>query len=394
VYNRALRSDLPTVAEVLDAGGYLTIGVNTNVQTSRPFGFDHGFDHYIDVSRPLSVLTSSVACRARGLGLSELCRRWSAVSPDYPYLTGDRVVEIFRAIADRLEGSPRPFFLWLHFMDPHVPYRAHDGSGRSMGYDDIERLLAGSDGASLAARETGEMYDAAVAFADRCVGDVVARLDASESLAGTAILVTSDHGEELVERWRAEPDRPEPLRYYYRGYGHGHTMYDELLRVPMILRLPERRHAGTRVSSVVAHVDVTPTLLALAGVTSDNPRYRPEGADLVAILDSANAPERPVRSEATLYGPEAKALTSSGRKIIARFADDARERYDLAADPTEQDDLGAAGRPPFESLERELDRWLATLPPEPGPGTAAESGAPSIDDEQLRQQLESLGYIQ
>ncbi|HET9063373.1 MAG TPA: sulfatase, partial [Candidatus Binatia bacterium] len=394
LYNRPLRADLPTVAEILDAGGYLTIGVNTNVQTSRLFGFDHGFDHYIDVSRPLSVLTDSVACRARGLGLSKLCRRWSAVSPDYPYLTGDRVLEIFHAVAERLENSSGPFFLWLHLMDPHVPYRAHDGSDRSMGYDDIERLLAGADGAVDATRETGAMYDAAVAFADRCVGELLARLDGSDSLVKTAVVVTSDHGEELLERWRAERDRPDPLRYYYRGYGHGHTMYDELLRVPMILRLPDRRYAGARVSSAVGHIDVAPTLLGLAGIASDNPRYRPEGIDLASLLGSAGASTRAMRSEATLYGAEVKALAAAGRKIIARFADGERERYDLETDPQERRDTGAAERPAFESLESELDRWLSSLPPEPDPRSANETGGPSIDDAQVRQQLEALGYIQ
>ena len=63
IYNRALRPELPTLAALLDAGGYLTVAINTNVQTSMTFGFDRGFDHFIDVSRPLSVLTASVACR-------------------------------------------------------------------------------------------------------------------------------------------------------------------------------------------------------------------------------------------------------------------------------------------------------------------------------------------
>ena len=394
LYNRPLRSDLPTVAEILDAGGYLTIGVNTNVQTSRPFGFDHGFDHFIDVSRPLSVLTSSIACRARGLGLAKLCGRWSVVSPDYPYLTGDRVIEIFDLLAARLERSPRPFFLWLHLMDPHVPYRAHDGSNESMGYDDIERLLAADGGAAVAAQAASEMYDAAVAFTDRCVGAVLARLDGSESLARAAVLLTSDHGEELLERWRAPSDRPAPLPYYFRGYGHGHTMYDELLRVPMILRLPDRRQAGVRVPFPVGHIDVAPTLLGLAAVTSDNPRYRPEGIDLVPLIGSDGDAQRLMRSEATLYGSEVKALTRGEQKIVSRFADGERERYDLGNDPRERKDADAGGRGEFSPLERDLDAWLAIVPPEPDASSAGQAGAPSIEDEQLRQQLESLGYIQ
>jgi arylsulfatase A-like enzyme len=394
LYNRPLRSDLPTVAEILDTGGYLTIGINTNVQTSRPFGFDHGFEHYIDVSRPFSMLTSSIACRAPGLGLSELCNRLSAVSADYPYLAGDRVLAIFHRVADRLDGGQRPFFLWLHLMDPHVPYRAHDGSGASMGYDDIERLLAGEDGAAGAARAAGQMYDAAVAFADRCVGEVLARIEGSESLARTAVLVTSDHGEELVERWRTASERPEALRYYYRGYGHGHTMYEELLRVPLILRLPDRRDAGLRVASPVGHIDVTPTLLALAGVTPWNPRYRPEGKELVSTVRSGGDTERFMRSEATLYGNEVKALAAGRKKLVVRFADDRRERYDLAKDPGERADIEDSGRTGFAELERDLDGWLESVPPAADLASGEHAGAPSIEDAELRRQLEALGYVQ
>jgi arylsulfatase A-like enzyme len=238
------------------------------------------------------------------------------------------------------------------------------------------------------------MYDAAVAFADRCVGQLLARLDGSQFLARTAVLVTSDHGEELLERWRAESARPDPLRYYYRGYGHGHTMYDELLRVPMIVRLPDHRHAGLRVSSAVGHIDVAPTLLALADITSDNARYRPEGIDLTSLFGPVGDAGRAMRSEATLYGAEVKALAAGDRKIVSRFADGERERYDLAADPQERRDAGTTQRPAFESLESALDRWLASLPPEPDPRSASETGAASIDDQQLRQQLEALGYIQ
>jgi arylsulfatase A-like enzyme len=238
------------------------------------------------------------------------------------------------------------------------------------------------------------MYDAAVAFVDRCIGEVIARLDGSPSLANTAILLTSDHGEELVERWRAAAERPAPLQYYYRGYGHGHTMYEELLRVPMILRLPDGRYAGVRIASPVGHIDVAPTLLALASVASDNPRYKPEGIDLVSLVGPHGEAVRSIRAEATLYGNEVKAMAAGTQKIVTRFADGERERYDLAGDPLESRSAGDDGRAAFAGLERELDAWLAGIAPEPDASSGEAAGAASIDDAQLRQQLEALGYVQ
>jgi arylsulfatase A-like enzyme len=216
LYNRPLRSDLPTLAEMLDAGGYLTVAINTNVQTSKPFGFDHGFDHFIDVSRPLSVLTSSVDCRLPRLGLSKHCSRFSSVSADYPYLIGERVLAIFTSLADRLERSPRPFLLWLHFMIRTSP-TVHTTATARARYDDTSDARRRRWGRSHA-EQVGEMYDAAVAYVDGCVGRVLIAWTAPRPVDGGA--VTSDHGEEI--RALARHPRPGGLEYYYRGYGHGH----------------------------------------------------------------------------------------------------------------------------------------------------------------------------
>ena len=137
------------------------------------------------------------------------------------------------------------------------------------------------------------MYDAAVAFADRCVGDVLARLDASQPLARTAVLVTSDHGEELLERWRPAADRPAPLPYYYRGYGHGHTMYDEVIHVPLLVKRPKSALAGERRDELVSLIDVAPTILELVDVdVPDDVRGR--------SLFAERSWERPIFTERTL----------------------------------------------------------------------------------------------
>ncbi len=399
IYNRPLRSDLATLAELLQGAGYTTVAINTNVQTSMTFGFDRGFDHFIDVSRPLSMMTSSLLCRWPLLGLETACERASSVLVEYPYVPADEVERIAAAATARLEAGTEPFFLWVHLMDPHVPYDPRDGSGKTVGYAEIERALARPDGANAARALVEPAYAGAVTFADEHARRIIERIDAASGRAPAVVLVTSDHGEEVLERWRPKNERGPGLELYHRGYGHGHTMYEEVLRVPLILRLPRGKDAGRRVETPVMHVDIAPTLLALAGVTSDLPRFAPAGRDIVPLVEkpesaagSTSEAVRVIRSEATLYGAEVKQIREGSDKIIERAADDAEERYDLARDPGETHDLASDAPPRFGALARVLDDWLASLPPEPAaplPGSDITSG-----DADLGKQLEALGYIE
>lgn len=399
IYNRPLRADLPTLAELLDGAGYTTVAINTNVQTSMTFGFQRGFDHFIDVSRPLSMLTSSMLCRWPPLRLEAACARISSVAVEYPYLLGDEIERIASAATARLEAGTSPFFLWVHLMDPHVPYDPHDGSGNTVGYDEIQRALAKPDGAKAARALVEPAYAGAVGFADEQARLIVERVDAAQGRARAVVLVTSDHGEEILERWRPNDERGPGLDLYYRGYGHGHTMYEEVLRVPLILRLPDGRHAGSRVRAPVTHVDIAPTLLTLAGVTTDASRFAPAGQDLVALVESPDGGAagkitagRGIRSEATLYGAEVKQLRQGSDKIIERTADSVRERYDLAEDPGETRDLSSDAPPRFRALERVLSDWLASLPPEPvAPDPTSDVTRGDVD---LGKRLEALGYME
>lgn len=395
LYNRPLRSDLPTLAELLDAAGYLTVAINTNIQTSKPFGFDHGFDVFLDVSRPLSALTASLPCRYEPLALGRLCRRFSVVSAEYPYLTAERVYAIFERLAPKLEAVSAPYFLWIHWMDPHVPYRAHDGTGAKLGYDEIEAMLRDDGSAVRAGAEIERYYDRAISYVDGYVGMAIDRLSRTARRSAPLVLVTSDHGEEIVERWRPAESRPSGLGYYHRGYGHGHTLYDELLRVPLIVRFPDGAGAGTRVEEPVAHVDVMPTLLAAAGVAPTHARYRPEGIDLREALGGNHASLRTLRSEQTLYGAEVKQITRGSSKVLERSADGVRERYDLGADPGERAPIAEALSEEFTELEQALEGWIASVPPEPASDADEDEATRTIEaDNALRRQLEALGYVQ
>jgi arylsulfatase A-like enzyme len=168
-------------------------------------------------------------------------------------------------------------------------------------------------------------------------------------------------------------------------------MHEELLHVPLLLRFPNRLHAGQRHSPAVQHTDLLPTLAAIAGIPADI-GVNGQGRDLAGAIDESSATEssRVLFAEHSLYGPELKQARSGELKIILRTDDGSSAAYDLESDPGE---LRGSPKENFaggNELNAELTRWMETLPRDPdtsgaAPGQAAEAG--------LRRSLEALGYL-
>jgi arylsulfatase A-like enzyme/thioredoxin-like negative regulator of GroEL len=239
-----------------------------------------------------------------------------------------------------------PFFAWVHLYDPHAPYAPPP---------------------SFAARFPSSPYDGEIAYADSCFARLLAGVDA----ANTAVLLAGDHGESLGEHGEE---------------GHGVFVYDATVRVPLLLRLPGRRLAGTRIRTQVRLADVAPTLRGLAGLAA----AESDGEDLAPLLTpspGAAAADRPAFSEAdyatfVLGWSPMRALRAGGRKYIEAPR---RELYDLRADPGERENAYARDG----EAARELARQLAVIAAKK-PLAAATSSA--VDPEAARR-LASLGYI-
>jgi arylsulfatase len=388
--SHALAPGLATLPAVFAEAGYLTVGVNNNVQTSARFGFAQGFKTWIDVSQPLHAADSSLLCRsARALFEISACPLAGSAAGEYPYLPADRLTPVLMELVSRIENSDAPVFLWLHYMDPHVPYNFHDGRSRPLDYDRIREGLAKDAGAIRARLESA--YDAEIEFMDRHLRIVLDRIDASPRLQAAVIAFTSDHGEELVERWQPEKRREAGRWYEARGYGHGHTLHEELLHVPLTIRLPQKARAGERVSLVAQHTDILATLTAIAGIAPGDT----EGRNLANLLPNAeSAKEEPVLfAERSLYGPELKAARKGPLKLILRTQDESRRLYDLDTDPGELRSTPSDRTPGGETLEKALGQWMATLPAEES-GRTPEESASDPGDAGLRRQLEALGYLE
>lgn len=226
-HSDVLPEDATTLAEAFRQAGYATAAFVKNAQLRRGLGFEQGFDEYVDE-----------AGDAREI-------RWRA-----------------RDWLDDHDGE-QPFFLYLHFLDAHWPYPVPDEYATRWTGAEEAKLFRGKDWRGLrAAINDGErglssserdgligLYDGALRFIDDQLALLLADVERRGLAEDTVVCVISDHGEEFLEHGRI---------------GHGHGLYEGLLRVPWILHVPGE--AARRVTNAVSLTDVFPTLLSAARV--------------------------------------------------------------------------------------------------------------------------------
>lgn len=328
-----LPRSIPTLPETLRAAGYLTAAVTEDFILSRGMGFARGFHAYRENRTPAGA-TPGLARETLKRGLE-----WIA------------------------SARREPFFLFLHTYQVHKPYRPPPG------YVGLVRDGVTADGASDEVN-----YDAEIRFADRLLGRFVARLRRDGVLDRTLLVVTGDHGDEFGE---------------HGGEGHAKTLYDEVMRVPLVVRGPGIP-PGLRVGARVGLADVTPTVLELAGVTV--PRDL-DGRSLVPAFRGEALPPRAIVAEvrgqlANARAPvNLRAVWLGDRKVIHDVTASRWHAYDLTADPREEHDLGE-GVPEVTAARPVLARYDA-LGLGPNERPAAETPTP----ENL-EKLRALGYVE
>ena len=323
VLRTPMRRDVPTLAGLLGTHGLRTHAVVTNPFLTARYGIDRGFCTFENVSMESEA--------ARALGQTTLLRLARAFAAGW--LPSDRAREI-RARAERWldRHGNRPFFLWLHFLDPHAPYGDRDGASTSLVLDLMAFQHAGATGTpfrGVALARAGEyrpgpeerrriraLYREDVDSVDREVGALLDWMDARGLTPRTAIVLTADHGEEFWD---------------HGGLEHGRTLYEEVLRVPLVVAAQGQKPA-TR-GDLTTVLDVAPTLLALAGT---DPHGHP-GADL---LDPRAAGTRVLPLGQTLFGEDWSGCRAASWKY-ARSESGEERVYDLDQDPGERRNVAA-----------------------------------------------------
>jgi arylsulfatase A-like enzyme len=324
---------VPTLATLLQGVGYRTEAYTGGGNVDGELGFARGFDVYEDVT---------------GAG------------PMF-----ERASRALRKLAARSAGAP-PFLLFLHTYEIHDPYAppaeyagrfvdpSYTGSVISSREDDVQRLR--------------DLYDAGIALTDEHLGRFLALLDELGIEGNTIVCLMSDHGEEFFE---------------HGGFLH-ETVFQEVLRVPLILRLPGGpAAAGTRVARTVRLVDLTPTLLDHLRLPV--PEHM-QGVSLLGAMEGETGGELPVLSQ--WLAPDRHALRAGDWKYLR--SDGVARLFDLAADPGETRDLG-------ERMPARLAELAAQLEQLRGESAALAKRLASGRDVELdprtREELEALGYL-
>jgi arylsulfatase A-like enzyme len=374
----ALSPDVPTLAERLARAGYATASLHANAYAGRISGLDRGF----------------------------------AVSELLPYVEGREVDAWLDVVGDR------PFFLYVHNVEPHDAYIAPPEVVRRFGRVSaserarVNRLLGryrrltrvdfeagrapgttdntASQRAAIArlralARPHAALYDGDVNLADQRLGSIVDVLKRRGVWDSALFVLVSDHGEEFGE---------------HGGLQHDQSLYEELVRVPLVLRLPRGEAAGKRVSEVVSLVDVAPTILDLVGLPAEGTR----GRSLLPLVDGASRGEevgevvsvrinrkkffRPFREQ---RGDLNVAVRDGSWKGVWNAELDRFELFDLASDPGERRDLSVEQPERARAMAEDARSWLAACRAR---GEKARPHPAGELDQAERQRLRALGYVQ
>ncbi len=357
------REEPQTLTEVLHDAGYRTAAVITNGQLVHEAAADQGFDFFYNCKL-------DAAPELPTLGLSLLLR---PPRDRYDYERADYVAKIAKRVIPRI--TDRPLLLWLHYMDPHYPYDPPGLAPAHQVHDDKADVIA-----RLAVRSGPEMqrfidaYRAEVEFCDRWLNSVVRTLQQSGLWEDSIIVFWSDHGEEFWE---------------HGSWEHSHTLFNELLHVPLLIHLPGQSDQRV-ITAPVSLLDVMPTLLDL--VECAGPQMR--GRSLAPLLtEGGRVPaEFRIFLEVCAWGTIRKGLMTERYKLIYDVYHDRFSLYDLLKDPGELHDIwGTARAPDTTDLERELldwtDRSLSTM-------ASYEQTTRGHLSPEVRRQLRDMGYIQ
>ncbi|WP_158854470.1 sulfatase [Halorhabdus sp. CUG00001] len=353
----------------LSEAGYATAGFHSNPYLSAEFSYDRGFDTFNDSETDPSLAAS--------------LRRWVVDNVDgrlYDFLSwlhtktevhaGVDVGSYYEdatSLTDRaiawVEQAEEPWFLWIHYMDPHHPYVPPDEYqvfgdtlSQQRGVKLRQRVLDDPD--ALSEDEWDDLidlYDAEVRYTDSEVGRLL------DAIGDAVWAVTADHGEEFYE---------------HGNFGHKNRFYDEHVHVPLVLGGIDR---SGRSEALVGLNDVPPTLLEAVGVDA------PDGYRGTNALDGKR--DRVVGGWAPDVGRDLDSVRLMSRTIDEKYIYDAgaesHELYDLAADPEEAVNLGGEGATEHRAA---TDSFLEDVRE-----TSTDSDSVDIDDN-LEEQLQNLGY--
>jgi len=408
-----IREAPDSLPEIFSDQGYATGGFNAgNPYLTEVYGYTRGFDTFRDYLRGSERKDSAFGKVRSVVENNELLFNIAKPINDRARILKTRVKTLIGADKAKAEKTPPaaridaagrewldrtdgPFFLWLHYMDPHTVFDPADQylreftdrsipAGRRMKlwkwmFEAQDRFTENEQNL----RDLIDLYDATIREVDASVGRVLDHLDSNDQVEETVVVFTGDHGEEFLD---------------HGDMGHGGYLYDTHLSVPLLLKSPEV-DAHT-VDSTISHLDLPPTILDAADVPAPSSFL---GRSIWPEILSGEYTDRgPIPLQA-FRGPRTDVVEfdqgtlrigfrTPEDKYIMNFEDDLSvsdgwaELYDLSADPREHSSLAAEEGAAIERYNEQCRSHMGTLN---GIRGATEELATS---DAVEERLEDLGY--
>ena len=382
-----LSKEHQTLAEILSAGGYRTAGIIGGIFCSSIFGLSRGFDYYDDEIPFFNI---------RFFLLYQVIDRWFSLNDfftQYGYLGKRIAVDLNSSAFKWLEKDHgQPFFLFINYMDAHTPYLPpppYDGYFSKIPKNIILRNNPPPDASFVTAQTnltnsvisgdhqltpeekelTVSLYDGGILYLDHYLGLLFEKLKDLKAYDNTIIIITSDHGEAFGEHNQME---------------HGLTLYEEVLRVPLIIKYPSAYLQREVIEKRVSLVDLMPTILSFL-------RYPiPPGIDGEALGNS----DHPVMAELMMgiaksgyKGSRDLRAVYQGREKYIWASNGSNEFYNLEIDPHEEENIIEKFPYRAEAMDRNLKQWLASFE-----YLKTEQEGVKIS-KQTEEKLRALGYL-
>jgi arylsulfatase A-like enzyme len=328
-YEYALSADEQTMAEHMKAAGFTTaafVGIGVLMPSRQ---LDQGFDTYVFTEYSNNAY-------------------WKIA----PRITD----EVLHWLDERSEG---PFFLWVHYFEPHQPYKVvpEEYRTRFAGAPMVHPALASrnlNEEQKESTRIRVNAYDGALNFADEHFGRLMARVADEGLLESTAIFLSADHGELLGE---------------HGHHSHTYTLYEPIVRVPLMVYAPGIQPG--RVGSLVEHVDLLPTILTMFGLEAGDEmdgRLLPLGGPSFPDADSS-ADARKFAFSETWMADRRVGMAHDGRwkYVLYRFKDgsEREQLFDIDNDRDERINQAATNPEHMATLETALLEWMSDRIEEP-----------------------------
>jgi arylsulfatase A-like enzyme len=341
--NYALEPGNLTLAEILGEKGFVTAAFVSSFVLERRFGLGQGFDTYDD------------DFEGGASQFGEGVHRW--MGHDFDSFERNAALTNEAVLPWLEKNGGQRFLLWVHYYDPHKEYTPPE---------------------PWATRYEGRPYDGEIAFADEQLGRMLEGLERTGAAENTLIVLVSDHGEGLGEHEKT----------------HGLTLFDPLIRVPLIIVPPKGLAEGRRIESQVVTTDILPTILDLAGVEIPE---QVQGRSLRALMEGAGDPggnpplaySETHRFERPYRGGILRALRTPDWKLTRLEREAKHALYDLRNDPGETTNVISEHSDAADDLRRSLDRMIREHSPEGG-----EVERQFDASKETIEKLEALGYVQ